>query len=341
MATVFIHYFSGTGNTKRAVDVMTGDLQKNGFEVRQFFITDRKPVISENADFNIFAFSTLSWSAPALVKKYLRRLPKGLGTKAAVFAVCAGNPGQGIFKMEQLLSRKGFQVFLSGSAVYPNNWSQMTNPPTLAEAKEKLASGDSMALDFAESFRKGRQQLSSKEKSGSLMTRFAAFFFGLFGRRFLGKAYIVDSNCNRCGVCIKSCPVRTINMSGLIRKKPHWRFNCEDCARCINICPQKAIQVSMPKLIIHSLLLIAGIGACFPAAGFISAIMPGVFRIAGWILGFAIALMAALWLQFVLLDCILFILEQISPFQRFFQKNFTKNYNRYTAPGFKPEKLNQ
>ncbi len=338
MAKVFIHYFSGTGNTKRAVDVITGDLQKNGYEVQQLAITDLEPAHTENGDFNIFAFSTLSWSAPVLVKKYLRRLPEGQGKKAAILAVYAGEPGQAIVKIEQLLGKKGFDVFLSGGALYPNNWAQMTNPPTASEAKETLAGGDRMALDFAEHFRKGEQRLISKEKAGSFVTRFAALSFGLFGRRFLGKAYIADSHCNRCGLCLQTCPVHTIKMAGVIGKKPHWKFNCEDCARCINICPQKAIQVSMPKLIIHFLLLFAGVGACFRAAGFIASLLPGAFQIIGWITSFGIALLVLLWLQFVVIDRFIFLLEQIPAFRRFFEKSLTKNYNRYVAPGYKPER---
>jgi ferredoxin len=338
MATVFIHYFSGTGNTKRAVEVIAGDLQKNGFEVKQFTITNEKPAISENADFNIFAFSTLSWSAPALVKKYLHRLPKGQGKKAAVFAVYAGDPGQAILKIEQLLGQKGFEVFLSGGALYPNNWSQMTNPPTFEESKEKLVLGDNMAQGFAEDYCNDRKQLYSKDNTGSFVTRIVAFFFGLFGRRFLGKAYIADSNCNACGLCVKSCPVHTIKLAKVIRKKPYWKFNCEDCARCINICPQKAIQVSMPKLFLHFLILFAGIGICFPIAGWAVSMLPEVFRIIGWIVSFGIALLVVLWLQFVILDRFIFFLEQIRVFQKIFEKSLTKNYNRYTAPGYKPDR---
>ncbi len=338
MTTVCIHYFSGTGNTKRAVDVITGELQKNGYEVQQFAITDLEPAPTGNGDFNIFAFSTLSWSAPVLVKKYLHRLPEGLGKKAAVLAVYAGEPGQAIVKIEQLLEKKGFDVFLSGGALYPNNWSQMTNPPTAGEAKEILAGGDRMALDFAERFCKGEQRLISKEKAGSFFTRFAALSFGLFGRRFLGKAYIADSHCNRCGLCAQTCPVHTIKVTGVISKKPHWKFNCEDCARCINICPQKAIQVSMPKLIIHFLLLFAGIGGCFRAAGFTASMLFGAFQIIGWIASFGITLLVFLWLQFVVIDRFIFLLEQIPAFRRFFEKSLTKNSNRYVAPGYKPER---
>jgi Ferredoxin len=337
MAKVFIHYFSGTGNTKRAVDIITEDLKENQFEVAQKVIGKAKPVIIEKADFHIFAFSILSWSAPVFVKKYLHHLPQGQGERAAALAVYAGDPGHALLEVERLLRRKGYDIFLSGGATYLSNWSQMTNPPNVTESEEKLDAGDKMASSFSESFCKGEAKLFSKENSGSFLTRFSAFSFGLIGRRLLGKAYIADSNCNRCGVCVKSCPVHAISLAGMSRKKPHWNFNCEDCARCINICPKKAIQVSIPKLILHFLLLIAGITACFHVAGLTAGRISGIYSIFGWIAALVISLVIALWIQFAVIDRIIFVLEQIPGTKRFFEWGFTKKFNRYMAPGFKPK----
>ena len=336
MSEVFIHYFSGTGNTKRAVDVITNRLQKNGFEIKQLVMGKNKPEITENAEFNIFAFSILSWSAPALVKKYLHRLPQGSGKKAAVLAVYAGDPGQALIKVERLFKRKGFVIFLSGGACYPNNWSQMTNPPEEAMAKEILTHGDYMALDFAESFCKGDMKLE-RENTGSFVTRLSAFFFGFIGRRFLGKTYIAGSQCNQCRLCMNSCPVHAIEMKGIMRKKPHWGFNCENCARCINICPRKAIQVSIPRLIFHSVIMIGLISACFPLAGWGAHFIPGIYGVFCWIGAFIVLLFFAIWLQFVVIDRLIFVSEQIPVFQKFFELNLSKNNNRYIAPGFKPE----
>ena len=120
MAEVNIHYFSGTGNTKRAVDVMAASLQQNGYEVRLYLIGKDNPELT---------------------------------------AVYGGNSVQALPQMERLLKRKGFDVFLTGGALYPNNWTQMTNPPSAVEAREISAGGDKMALAFAENFRHGGGRL--------------------------------------------------------------------------------------------------------------------------------------------------------------------------------------
>jgi NAD-dependent dihydropyrimidine dehydrogenase PreA subunit len=336
MPQVFIHYFSGTGNTKRAVDLIADYLAKNGHEVRQFLIGNDKPRLSENAAFNLFAFPVLSWSAPGFVKNYVRRLPQGGGAKAAVFAVYAGNPVQAPRNMSKILNRKQFEVFLTGGAQYPDNWTQMMNPPAEAEQKEIIQQGDKMALDFAAAFARGERQFFVDGWLGNLITGAIAIMFGFIGSRFLGKTYIADPNCNQCGICMKTCPVNAIQMKGLFVKKPRWSFSCQDCARCINICPQRAIQVSIPRLFLHFIIYVMLICVSISLAGLAGKYLPGAYQAIGWVAGLVVALAVALWIQFAIIDRLFFLLEQIPGIRRFFGWNFTRNYRRYTAPGFKP-----
>jgi Pyruvate/2-oxoacid:ferredoxin oxidoreductase delta subunit len=336
MSQVFIHYYSGTGNTKRAVDLIADEFKKNGDEVRQFLIGKGKPQISGNAALNLFAFPVLSWSAPAFVKKYVRQLPKGKGAKAAVCAVCAGGPVQALQNMERILKRKQFDVFLTGSILYPDNWTQMMNPPNESDQKEIIRKGDTMALEFAANFVKGERRLFRSSRFANLITGSISILFELIGSRYLGKTYIADSKCNQCGICVKTCPVNTIRMKGFGAKKPFWSSSCQDCGRCINICPQKAIQVSIPRLFLHMMINIGLIWASIPLAGWASKALPPGYQAFGWIVAFIMALAIVLWAQLAIIDRLFFLLEQIPGIGRFFEWSFTRKFRRYTAPGFKP-----
>ena len=55
----------------------------------------------------------------------------------------------------------------------------------------------------------------------------------------MDKNYIVDGNCNACGICRDVCPVHNIEMQD---NKPAFTHNCEQCVACIQFCPQKAIN---------------------------------------------------------------------------------------------------
>jgi Pyruvate/2-oxoacid:ferredoxin oxidoreductase delta subunit len=339
MTLVFIHYFSGTGNTKRAVDRITEYLEKNGFEVKQMVISKNKPAISENAAFNIFAFPVLSWSAPGFTKKYIRRLPAGGGAKAAVCAVCAGIPFQALQNTAAILKRKQFDVFLTGYLIYPNNWIHMMNPPEEADQFGIIDKGDRMALDFAASFAREEHRLFKSGRIVNFITGFLAVVFALIGSRYFGKCYIADRRCNQCGICVKACPVNTISLLGMTRKQPYWNFRCQGCARCINLCPEHAIQVSIPRLLLHFIIIIGNIWMLVPLSGFTVHSLPPVYQIPGRVIAFIAGLAVARWIQFTVIDRLFFLLEQIPGVHRFFEWSFTRKFRRYTAPGFKPLSL--
>jgi hypothetical protein len=89
------------------------------------------------------------------------------------------------------------------------------------------------------------------------------------------------------------------------------------------------------------LIYIAGIWACFPLAGLMTHRLPAAYQIIGWVTAFIVSLLIMLWLQFVIVDRLLFMLERIPVFKKFFEWSFTRNYNRYIAPGFKPNSDNR
>jgi len=53
------------------------------------------------------------------------------------------------------------------------------------------------------------------------------------------KYFSVGSNCNSCGICVKLCPVKCIQMDS----KPKWlNGDCQFCLGCLHMCPKKAIN---------------------------------------------------------------------------------------------------
>ena len=52
------------------------------------------------------------------------------------------------------------------------------------------------------------------------------------------KAFIDESRCTGCGICINICPQGAIKMDNIARVN---ELRCTGCGICINICPNKAI----------------------------------------------------------------------------------------------------
>jgi len=337
MAKVRIHYFSATGNTARAVEIFKNYVETAGFvsETRQ--ITTAHPRAETPAEEDVFAFPTLGFAAPAMVKQYIKRLPKGEGRHASILCVNAGGPEQAIVQLQKLIKRHGYRLKLYGSVAYAQNWAQFFKADAPEENARQRVTGDETALAFAKDFTNGVFNKATVGFGTRLWSGFVAFMFGLVGRRLLGKLYIADERCTSCGYCVKTCPANTIHLSGK-DKRPLWRGNCQSCNRCVNLCPAKAIQTSNLRMRIHLpvylVLSLAAIGAGIAVGLVLSAHVSWYVAWAGGILGFLAASVLGVLIQFIVVDGIVNLLQRL--FKKAFAKSFTKNFDRYCAPGFKP-----
>ena len=350
MKSLDIRYFSATGNTKRAIDLVAEACSGNGI------LTSTSSIESlgggqgtgDGHSALLIAFPILAFSAPGRVRKYLTSLPPGGGRETHLLAVCGsmfvgerlvdGWPGRGIEQAEALLRRKGYDVASSGFLSYPENWTQMADPPAGEEAEKLRDIGDSAARRFAKSLTESSLGLYRCGLGGALASGVAAFLFNIAGRRFLGKIYVADASCDACGYCARICPVGAIRMT---QREPIWKTTCDACNRCINACPRRAIQVSVAKSGLQLGASVALVVVCFPLT---RAIM-GAFGIT--YLG-AVEIIAALALATALtpplllalfgpVDALIRLASRLTPVRRFFAWSLTKRFGRYLAPGFSPK----
>jgi hypothetical protein len=118
-------------------------------------------------------------------------------------------------------------------------------------------------------------------------------------------------------------------------KRPTWNFSCENCCRCINVCPQRAIQTSLTK--ITSLGIVSAAVIVATVAGFLlfgKAIPEGYFPFAV-ILAVVLAHLLVFGLQYLVVEPALFALQAGGKHRKILDWTFTRNYPRYTAPGWK------
>lgn len=348
MSSTLIHYFTGTGNTAHAVKLISEALKAAGHEISIVQVKLGVLPPTGTFDFHICAFPVLSWAPPAMMSNYLKKMPKLNGTKAAILAIngallsngklVAGYTGQALEEAERILKRKKMNVFLTGNASFPDNWTQMTNPCDEEGLRIIIPQGDVQVRTFAENFLLEKRELY---RCGALNTAWSwlvARGFGKIGRRILGTFYIADANCTGCAICAKTCPAETIVME---KKLPRWKTRCEDCNRCINICPEKAIQVSLPLMLIQiTLNLFLTVWFIESVLDYASLIIVGMpwLKILVDIPLVILAIYLAVWVSLVPLDYVFRLLMKNPSVRSYFTRSFTKSFRRYAAPGFKPWK---
>jgi ferredoxin len=336
-----IHYFSGTGNSLAAVDLLDDALSGKRVTVQIINIELENKTSSARADIDIIITPVLGYSIPHIVTKYISGLKKSKGYDAAVIVTGGGWPGRALKQAERALAKKGYNVIRTDFVIYPNNWMQMS--PTVSKQKTREMIRQAKKDIHIIASRIIKQTVSKFEISrfSTIWTTIVGWLFLNIGRRFLGLAYFADSKCNGCGICEKSCPSKTIRFEKPFTDKPIWGSGCEDCNRCINICPRRAIQVSALALIaqmayIHlaDQLIVKYLDTLAALTGVDT--VPYVYLVKAGIILLCVTMV--IFFYILVFRRLFFYLTRISGLRTVAAFSWTKFTGRYIYPGFNPLK---
>jgi NAD-dependent dihydropyrimidine dehydrogenase PreA subunit len=366
MASAHVHYFSGTGNTARAAELIAAELRSAGYTVTLHRVEHRSSaklsaVSCEPSALRVFCFPIYACGIPSIMLKYLRRLPRAQGQplreRAAVICTMGdiisydrkkrrhhvpGFEGHALTLASGILRKHGYDVRVTGACSYPLNWTQAVNAPRPEIDAELRALGDSQATVLGKRIAAGERSIRRFSPAHSLWSVPFDLLFRIFGRRAMGKLYAADSDCNACGLCVRGCPARVIRLRGTVparglspEPRPRWGWNCEACQRCINTCPKNAIQTSWVRLAaetVHALIPIPfliwrlGPQGTVPAWGL--SLKPVLLEVLFWL--------GAYVLFTVLLDEFVWLLGLIPGVRQIVEWSFTKHFRRYLEPHFRP-----
>jgi ferredoxin len=335
-----VHYFSGTGNTYRVSSLVKKKLEENGFVVWLNSVENGK--YAGPSDLDIFAFPVYAYDVPDIMMKYLHGIMPVEKKKAAVIAVHGmlwqkprvpgdgGDPGYSFEHARRALARKGYDVAYTMAVGYPHSISMLLSTPPSAEQSLIRAASDMRVEEFS---RKIAADDRSLQKCGILPAFYSllpGLLFRFFGRMGLGKLYVADTGCIKCGKCIQSCPSKAIRFS---LGRPRWDWKCQGCQRCINICPNNAIQASL----FRAFAMFAGLFVPWNEMAYLL-LRISVFSPHPGLAGAAIdfTVWALLYLSiFYILEKAFFVLEATPIIGKVMSLNLSSPNRRYLDPLFK------
>ncbi len=352
MNRTVIAVFSGTGNARRAAGIVAAELEAAGRHTELVDLAAGAAIPElGTGDLLVLCSSTLGFSPPGMVLAALKAAPRSAGAQVAMLCVCGGVMHKGNISggwsgaasivALGVLARKGWEPVGSADASYPQNWTQMSEAAIGADQEAIIGRGDADARAFGKAVAAGQRVFLRRNALTLSVGRFVGFIFRLMASKILGSMYLADDTCTSCGLCARVCPAGAIVMRG---GSPTWTLRCIDCNRCINACPSASIQTSTARLVIFAAVNVAAmIGSPPLARGILRAVAPVLSGPAFGPVSFlaGVALYAALTLlQLGPLARLISVLERKPAFRRFFNASFTRRYQRYLAPGFKPSDRN-
>ncbi len=276
--SIVIFYFTGTGNSGKVAEWINQVAAEKGIPCKVINIAkinrdksslklllNPSPFDQSSSDIQLpyyfFIGPTHGFNYPPVLLNFILKFPKGanqvalLNTRAGMRIgkwITPGLSGIALFFSSFLLKIKGYKIHSLCPVDLPSNW--ISIHPGL----------NTRTVTFLHlQNRKRVRQIATKILNGNKVNRAywdivqdliispvsLAYYF--VGRFVFAKTFFASSDCTKCGLCIRQCPVKAIKT---IHDRPFWSYRCESCMKCMNNCPDKAIQTGHGYIIGLSVL---------------------------------------------------------------------------------------
>ncbi len=245
MRRCLIVYFSQTGSTARAGELVAAGMRASGFEVKLCNIKDEKPPDVHSYDMLGIGFPAYGFNPPFNVSDYVNGLGHLEGMPAFALVTYGTYRFNAANSVRQALVRKGAKEVgyfcCRGADFYlqylKRGYFFSPDHPTA----EELDKAEAFGREIVARVDGGQYLCAAKERAPSVIYRLEQLFYGSgWLARFQTRLFKVDrQKCNLCGLCAARCPVGNIsqNQAGY----PRWGRYCLMCLTCEMECSEDAI----------------------------------------------------------------------------------------------------
>ncbi|MBO4856729.1 MAG: EFR1 family ferrodoxin [Bacilli bacterium] len=235
-------YFTGTGNSKRVMDVINHNL------ISLQHTLDTVDVIKDEIkDINeydglIITYPIYGFNAPKPIISYVKKMVKANENKPCLIMKQSGehlfwNNASSLY-LTSLLKKRNITVTNEYHYLMPYSFI-FRHSDFMAYRMNNVMEG-LIPLDLNDFF-----SHKDSHMKRFFLDRFFAWVLRIqwWGGRFNGRFYKVEKNkCVKCMKCVKECPACNIEFKD---GKFKFKGQCLMCQRCIMYCPRHAIKVGM------------------------------------------------------------------------------------------------
>ncbi len=232
-----IVYFTGTGNSRRAAQLLAARLG-DGLTDAFPYLKENKPMALTSHRPWIFAAPTYGWQLPHVFRDLILKAELR-GSKDAYFVLtCGSGVGNAEQYLRKLCDQKGLNFKGLLPVVMPENYLAMFPVPDERAAAVLIKKADRRVeqavpkLAAGETLPPVKAGLGGKLMSGLVN---AVFTRGVVTAR----PFYATTACVGCGLCVTKCPQNNIKLQA---GRPVWSAECIHCMACIAYCPAEAIE---------------------------------------------------------------------------------------------------
>ncbi len=230
-----IFYFTGTGNSLAVAKKFNGEL----ISIPQVVKGKNTLVYQDEAIGIVFPLYCLN--PPKMVREFLSRAK--LQTEYLFAVATYGNlAGASMQALQKAVKSYGYQFDYMNTLLMVDNF--LPNFDVIEEISRMPKKQTQKKLEkiISDVFSRKRYMPKVTQKDREL-SELCVPLMEQQDRGENAKAFIINENCTRCGVCVKVCPADNI----LLREQVTFCNRCESCYACIHACPQNAIHLKNEK----------------------------------------------------------------------------------------------
>jgi len=234
-----IYYFTGTGNTLAVARDLAKELGDTKLiPLRQALYYG---AYTPRADAVGIAFPVHFLNMPTIVRQFVFNILFSGSPFIFGLATCGERPGGALFRLQDLLSEKGYTLSAGYALVMPENY---IGPVDLmgdaSRREEKFAEAKHRIPAIAKAIRE--QKVSVPEGNNSALLKLGGRFTSSLATNLYDTPAHLHATkvCNRCGTCGRICPTRNISVTD---EGVSWGGECTQCYACIHWCPTGAVEI--------------------------------------------------------------------------------------------------
>ncbi len=234
-------YFSGTGNSKYALEVFLKEYD-NGSAM--FSIEDKNLIEHlNNYDEIVFSYPVQYSAVPKYLSDFIHNhSKKWKDKKVFIIATMALFSGDGAGVLGRLLKQYGAKIIGGLHLQMPDS---IADEKVLKRSLEKntrlVKKAKRKVIKAVADIKNGKYP---QEGLGTLsrLTGFLSqrLWFGYRTQKYSDKLKVDADKCIGCSKCVKICPTENIIMA---ENKAQGKEKCTVCYRCVNACPKQAITL--------------------------------------------------------------------------------------------------
>lgn len=234
-------YFSGTGNSRYALEVFIREYDKNSV---LFSIEDKDLIEQINShDEIVFSYPVQYSAVPKILSDFIHNNSSvWQGKRVFIIATMALFSGDGAGVLGRLLKQYGAKITGGLHLQMPDS---IADEKVLKRSLEKntqlVKKANQKVVKAATDIKNGKYP---QEGLGNL-SRLTGFlsqrvWFGHRTKKYSDKLKVDVDKCIGCSKCVQICPTENIIMKD---NKAIGMDRCTVCYRCVNACPKQAITL--------------------------------------------------------------------------------------------------